>query len=177
LSPLFVKGHSSPAVSQILPNPPFSRRELPLLHPLEKGGKGGIWATSGNCHCFTPLEKGGERGGFEPQVGIAIASPPLRKGGKRGDLSHKWELPLLHNPPWERGERGDLSHKWEKGIEGFFTYSPAIAGANSNSRLHCFCFIISTFYHFITSSWAKFTPLKRCEHLSLYRERSELYPS
>jgi len=43
------------------------------------------------------LRKGG-RGGFEPQVGIAIASPPLRKGGKGGDLSHKWELPLLHPP-------------------------------------------------------------------------------
>jgi len=57
--------HSSPAVSQILPTPPFSRRELPLLHK-------------------PPLRKG-KRGGFEPQVGIAIASqPPLRKGGKGG---------------------------------------------------------------------------------------------
>jgi len=35
------------------------------------------------------LRKGG-KGGFEPQVGIAIASPPLRKGGK-GGFDHKWE--------------------------------------------------------------------------------------
>jgi len=34
---------------------------------------------------LTPLEKGGKKGGFEPQVGIAIASqPPLRKGEKGG---------------------------------------------------------------------------------------------
>ena len=59
--------------------------------PLEKGEKGGIWTTSGNCHCFTtPLEKGGKGG-------IWATS------GKRKSLSHKWE-------------RGDLSHKWEGGI-------------------------------------------------------------
>ena len=52
-------------------------------------------------------------------------------------------------PPFLRGERGDLNHR-RKGVEGF-NILPPFAGANSNSRLHCFCFIILSFHHFIVS--------------------------
>jgi hypothetical protein len=52
-------------------------------------------------------------------------------------------------PPFLRGERGDLNHR-RKGVEGF-NILPPFAGANSNPRLHCFCFIILSFHHFIVS--------------------------
>ena len=91
--------------------------ELPLLHPpWERGGKGGIWATSGNCHCFTPLEKGGKKGGFEPQVGIAIASqPPLRKGEKGGIWTTSGNCHCFTTPLEKGGKKGGFEPQVEKG--------------------------------------------------------------
>ena len=107
--------------------------ELPLLHPpWERGGKGGIWATSGNCHCFTPLEKGGKKGGFEPQVGIAIASqPPLRKGGKGG-----------FEPQVGKGDRG-IFYILPSYCRREFEFAPTL--------FLFYYFNILSFHHFIVS--------------------------